>query len=165
MSEYPDIRQIRQACAYLKVEKVPCLLKGRYNMLNREPETDGIIDDAFESGTGFIAFSPWVQRLLTNRYINGISDDSRIARNGYLKKESLTEKMLKQIKELNNIAVRCGQTLVEMSLLWLLKDNKVTSVIVGASLVEQLSDNIEVIKSISFDVEELRQINDIILGR
>lgn len=165
LSKYPADKA-REAYAYLKAEKVPCLLyQGRYNMLNREPETEGIIDDAFESGTGFIVFSPLAQGLLTNRYINGIPDDSRIARNGYLKKESLTEKMLKQIKELNNIAVRRGQTLAEMSLSWLLKDNKVTSVIVGASSVEQLSDNIEAIKNVSFDVEELKQINDIILGR
>lgn len=165
ISKYPADKA-KEAYSYLKEEKVPCLLyQGRYNMLNREPETDGIIDDAFNNGTGFIAFSPLAQGLLTNRYIDGIPCDSRIARNGYLKKESLTDKMLKQIHDLNNIAQRRGQSLAEMSLSWLLKDNKVTSVIVGASSIEQLADNIDAIKNISFDDIELKQINDIILSK
>lgn len=162
ISKYPADKA-REAYSYLRSEKVPCLLyQGRYNMLNREPEKEGIIDDAFANGTGFIAFSPLAQGLLTNRYINGIPDDSRIARGGFLKKESLTEELGKKIIQLDDIAVERGQTLAEMSLAWLLKDDKVTSVIVGASSVEQLADNIKALKNTSFDDAELQRINKII---
>lgn len=162
ISKYPADKA-REAYSYLRSEKVPCLLyQGRYNMLNREPEKEGIIDDAFANGTGFIAFSPLAQGLLTNRYFNGIPDDSRIARGGFLKKESLTEELGKKIIQLDAIAVERGQTLAEMSLAWLLKDDKVTSVIVGASSVEQLADNIKALKNTSFDDAELQRINKII---
>lgn len=162
ISKYPADKA-REAYSYLRSEKVPCLLyQGRYNMLNREPEKEGIIDDAFSNGTGFIAFSPLAQGLLTNRYLNGIPDDSRIARGGFLKKESLTEELGKKIIQLDAIAAERGQTLAEMSLAWLLKDDKVTSVIVGASSVEQLADNIKALKNTSFDDAELQRINKII---
>lgn len=162
ISKYPADKA-REAYIYLRSEKVPCLLyQGRYNMLNREPEKEGIIDDAFANGTGFIAFSPLAQGLLTNRYFNGIPDDSRIARGGFLKKESLTEELGKKIIQLDAIAAERGQTLAEMSLAWLLKDDKVTSVIVGASSVEQLADNIKALKNTSFDDAELQRINKII---
>ncbi|MDY3268229.1 MAG: aldo/keto reductase [Phocaeicola sp.] len=162
ISKYPADKAC-EAYSYLRSEKVPCLLyQGRYNMLNREPEKEGIIDDAFANGTGFIAFSPLAQGLLTNRYLNGIPDDSRIARGGFLKKESLTEELGKKIIQLDAIAAERGQTLAEMSLAWLLKDDKVTSVIVGASSVEQLADNIKALKNTSFDDAELQRINKII---
>ena len=162
ISKYPADKA-REAYSYLRSEKVPCLLyQGRYNMLNREPEKEGIIDVAFANGTGFIAFSPLAQGLLTNRYLNGIPDDSRIARGGFLKKESLTEELGKKIIQLDAIAAERGQTLAEMSLAWLLKDDKVTSVIVGASSVEQLADNIKALKNTSFDDAELQRINKII---
>lgn len=162
ISKYPADKA-REAYSYLRSEKVPCLLyQGRYNMLNREPEKEGIIDDAFANRTGFIAFSPLAQGLLTNRYLNGIPDDSRIARGGFLKKESLTEELGKKIIQLDAIAAERGQTLAEMSLAWLLKDDKVTSVIVGASSVEQLADNIKALKNTSFDDAELQRINKII---
>lgn len=162
ISKYPADKA-REVYSYLRSEKVPCLLyQGRYNMLNREPEKEGIIDDAFANGTGFIAFSPLAQGLLTNRYLNGIPDDSRIARGGFLKKESLTEELGKKIIQLDAIAAERGQTLAEMSLAWLLKDDKVTSVIVGASSVEQLADNIKALKNTSFDDAELQRINKII---
>lgn len=162
ISKYPADKA-REAYSYLRSEKVPCLLyQGRYNMLNREPEKEGIIDDAFANGTGFIAFSPLAQGLLTNRYLNGIPDDSRIARGGFLKNESLTEELGKKIIQLDAIAAERGQTLAEMSLAWLLKDDKVTSVIVGASSVEQLADNIKALKNTSFDDAELQRINKII---
>ena len=162
ISKYPADKA-REAYSYLRSEKVPCLLyQGRYNMLNREPEKEGIIDDAFANGTGIIAFSPLAQGLLTNRYLNGIPDDSRIARGGFLKNESLTEELGKKIIQLDAIAAERGQTLAEMSLAWLLKDDKVTSVIVGASSVEQLADNIKALKNTSFDDAELQRINKII---
>src|SRR5699024_4660338 len=110
-----------------------CLLyQGRYNLFNREPEEQGILQQAKENGTGFIAFSPLAQGLLTNRYLNGIPEDSRIARGGFLKKEQLTEQVFNKIKALNEVAGSRGQSLAEMALAWVLKDDLVTSVIVGA---------------------------------
>jgi len=98
---------------------------------------------ARENGTGFIAFSPLAQGLLTNRYLNGIPEDSRIAKGGFLKKEALTEEVLNRIKALNEVAAQRGQTLAEMALAWVLKDEMVTSVIIGASSVAQLADNLK----------------------
>ena len=164
ISKYPADKA-RFAYEYLKSEKVPCLLyQGRYNIINREPEEEGVLDEAYNTGVGFIAFSPLAQGLLTDRYLNGIPEDSRVARGGYLKKEALTPEMLAKIAELNRIALERGQTLAEMSLAWLLKDNKVTSVIVGASSVEQLSDNIKALNNTSFDEAELKRIDEIIKG-
>ena len=144
---------------------MPCLLyQGRYNLLNREPEEEGILQDAQEQGSGFVAFSPLAQGLLTDRYLQGIPSDSRVARGGYLKKEALTPELLHRIAALNEVAARRGQTLAEMALAWLLKDNRVTSVIVGASSVEQLSDNLKALRNTSFTAEELSEIDRIIKG-
>ena len=121
---------------YLAAHDVPCLIyQGCYNLFNREPEEMGVLKQAKENGAGFIVFSPLAQGLLTDRYLNGIPEDSRIAHGGHLKKEALTEKRLQQIKALNEIALRRGQTLAEMALAWILKDDYVTSVIIGSSSV------------------------------
>ena len=142
---------------------VHCLLyQGKYNLFNREPEEEGILRQAKENGTGFIAFSPLAQGLLTNRYLNGIPDDSRIAKGGFLKKEALTDEVLKKIKALNELANRRGQTLAEMALAWILKDDLVTSVIIGASSVGQLADNLKAIDNTAFSAEELKNIYQIV---
>lgn len=161
ISKYP-----REAAAYaydyLAARDVPCLLyQGRYNIFNREPEHDGILADAKERGVGFIAFSPLAQGLLTDRYLNGIPADSRIGRGGYLKKEALTPETLDKIKRLNEVARRRGQTLAEMALAWLLKDEMVTSVIIGASSVGQIADNLKALNNTSFTTEELAEIDSI----
>ena len=101
------------------------------------------------------------QGLLTNRYLKGIPEDSRIAKGGFLKKEALTDETLKKIKALNEIATQRGQTLAEMALAWLLKDDMITSVIIGASSVAQLNDNLQSIKNTKFTAEELEKINQI----
>ena len=98
---------------------------------------------------------------MTNRYLNGIPEDSRIAKGGFLKKEALTDETLKKIKALNEVATQRGQTLAEMALAWLLKDDMVTSVIIGASSVAQLDDNLQSIKNTKFTAEELEKINQI----
>ena len=116
-----------------------------------------------EQGAGFIAFSPLAQGLLTGRYLNGIPSDSRIARDTTLKRETLTADMQARIKALNEIAARRGQTLAEMSLAWLLKDELVTSVIIGASSVAQLEDNLKAVANTSFGTEELEEIQRILL--
>ena len=127
-------------------------------MFYREPEKEGILKQAKENGSGFISFSPLAQGLLTDRYLNGIPEDSRIAHGGHLKKESLTETTLKRIQALNAIAQRRGQTLAEMALAWILKDDYVTSVIVGASSTAQLDKNLKALESPAFTQEELEEI-------
>ena len=159
ISKYP-YEAAQFAYEYLAHRDVPCLLyQGRYNILNREPEEEGILSQAKEKGVGFIAFSPLAQGLLTDRYLNGIPEDSRIGRGGYLKKESLTPETLRKISKLNEIAAQRGQTLAEMALAWVLKDERVTSVIVGASSVEQIADNLKAIENTSFTAEELQAID------
>lgn len=163
LSKYP-LDAYLFACRYLKERDVPCLLyQGRYSMLVREPESQGILSAVKENGSGFVAFSPLAQGLLTNRYLNGIPDDSRIARGGFLKKEALTPEVLGKIQALNERAAMRGQSLAEMALAWLLKNETVTSVIVGASSVEQLGDSLKTLNHLSFEEEELRAIEKILM--
>lgn len=163
LSKYP-LDAYLFACRYLKERDVPCLLyQGRYSMLVREPESQGILNAVKESGSGFVAFSPLAQGLLTNRYLNGIPDDSRIARGGFLKKEALTPEVLNKIQALNERAAMRGQSLAEMALAWLLKNETVTSVIVGASSVEQLGDSLKTLNHLSFEEEELHAIEKILI--
>lgn len=163
LSKYP-LDAYLFACRYLKERDVPCLLyQGRYSMLVREPESQGILNAVKENGSGFVAFSPLAQGLLTNRYLNGIPADSRIARGGFLKKEALTPEVLSKIQALNERAAMRGQSLAEMALAWLLKNETVTSVIVGASSVEQLGDSLKTLNHLSFEEEELRAIEKILM--
>lgn len=163
LSKYP-LDAYLFACRYLKERDVPCLLyQGRYSMLVREPESQGILNAVKENGSGFVAFSPLAQGLLTNRYLNGIPDDSRIARGGFLKKEALTPEVLSKIQALNERAAMHGQSLAEMALAWLLKNETVTSVIVGASSVEQLGDSLKTLNHLSFEEEELHAIEKILM--
>ena len=162
ISKYPK-EAAEFAYRYLAERDVHCLLyQGRYNIFNREPEEEGILQQARENGTGFIAFSPLAQGLLTNRYLNGIPEDSRIAKVGFLKKEALTKEVLNRIKALNEVAAQRGQTLAEMALAWVLKDEMVTSVIIGASSVAQLADNLKAIENTKFTAEELETIQRIL---
>ena len=161
ISKYPADAALF-AYNYLKENKTPCLLyQGKYNIFDREPGYDGVLKGCEENGVGFIAFSPLAQGLLTNRYLNGIPGDSRIGRGGYLKKESLTSETLNKIHRLNDIAQRRGQSLAQMSLSWLLKDPRVSSVIVGASSVSQLADNLSCLNNLDFSDAELNEINNI----
>lgn len=163
LSKYP-LDAYLFACHYLRERDVPCLLyQGRYSMLVREPESQGILNAVKENGSGFVAFSPLAQGLLTNRYLNGIPDDSRIARGGFLKKEALTPEVLGKIQALNERAAMRGQSLAEMALAWLLKNETVTSVIVGASSVEQLGDSLKTLNHLSFEEEELHAIEKILM--
>ena len=163
LSKYP-LDAYLFACRYLKERDVPCLLyQGRYSMLVREPESQGILNAVKENGSGFVAFSPLAQGLLTNRYLNGIPDDSRIARGGFLKKEAFTPEVLSKIQALNERAAMRGQSLAEMALAWLLKNETVTSVTVGASSVEQLGDSLKTLNHLSFEEEELHAIEKILM--
>ena len=159
ISNYPT-DAARHACEYLRARDVPCLIhQVRYNMLNRQPETNGQLDQAREDGMGFIAFSPLAQGLLTDRYLKGIPEDSRMAKNRSLKPSTLTPELLKTLEELNRIAADRGQTLAEMALAWCLKDDRVTSVIIGTSSVAQLEDNFRTLEKLDFNPEELAAID------
>lgn len=145
ISKYPK-EAAEFAYQYLRERDVKCLIyQGRYNLLNREPETNGIIGQAAANGAGFIAFSPLAQGLLTDRYLNGIPEDSRMAKNRFLKKEVLTPELMEYLHKLDQEAKASGMSLAEYALDWLLRDERVTSVIVGASSVGQLAQNLKVV--------------------
>ncbi len=159
ISNYPA-EAAASAYAYLKAHDTPCLLhQVRYNLLNRLPEQTGVLDQAREQGVGFIAFSPLAQGLLTNRYLNGIPADSRMAKEHFLKSSALTPELLASLEKLNGIAARRGQSLAQMALSWCLKDERVTSVLIGASSVKQLEDDFKALENISFSQEELQEID------
>jgi L-glyceraldehyde 3-phosphate reductase len=161
LSKYPADKA-RQAYEMMQAQQVRCLIyQDKYNLLHRKPEAELMpLNTSLEKG--FIVFSPLAQGVLTNRYLNGIPENSRAAKShGFLKKEDITPEIIAKIRKLNELAEQRGQTLAEMSLAWLLNKKQVTSVIVGASSVKQLQDNIGSIRNIDFTVEELRQIDEI----
>jgi L-glyceraldehyde 3-phosphate reductase len=135
--------------------------QNRYSIFDRTIENNGLKEMAHKLNKGIIAFSPLAQGLLTDRYLKGIPEDSRIKTDGrFLKAEILTEKKLIQIANLNEIAKQRGQTLAQMALAWILKDNIVTSVLIGASKPEQILMNLEAMDNIAFSSEELKLIDD-----
>ena len=146
ISNWP-LEATRFAINYLRERDVPPLIyQGKLNMLNRAPMEEGILDLCHQEGVGFIAFSPLAQGLLTDRYLNGIPTDSRMARGKFLRKEMLTDELLAQIQQWNAEAESKGMTLAEWALRWILEQQGVTSVLVGASSVEQLDKNLRVVK-------------------
>lgn len=162
ISKYPA-EAAEFAYNYLKENKTPCLLyQGKLNIFNREPISEGILEGCNKAGSGFIAFSPLAQGLLTDRYLNGIPSDSRVGRGGYLKKEELTPGILEKISKLNEIARQRNQSLAQMALAWLLRFQDVTSVIIGASSVAQLENNIQSLKNLEFTSQELESIDKIV---
>ena len=163
ISKYPEDKT-KEACKMMQEQNVRCLIyQGKYNLLFREPET--AIHPAIEDlGLGYIVFSPLAQGLLTNRYLNGIPDDSRVARGGFLQRHEVTPEVLAKVEKLNNIARERNQTLAEMALAWLLNKKTVTSVIVGASSVAQLETNINTLNNTQFTDEELLSIEQLIIN-
>lgn len=135
--------------------------QNRYSIFDRTIENNGLKEMAHKLNKGIIAFSPLAQGLLTDRYLKGIPEDSRIKTDGrFLKAKILTEKKLMQIANLNEIAKQRGQSLAQMALAWILKDNIVTSVLIGASKPEQILMNLEAMDNIAFSSEELKLIDD-----
>ena len=133
-----------------------------YSIFNRAIEEDGVKKRCKELGMGIIAFSPLAQGLLTDKYLHGIPADSRIARDPrFLKANDLTEERLKQIAELNELAKERGQSLAQMALSWILKDDEVCSVLIGASKSEQILENISIVENTDVTEEELRKIDEI----
>ncbi|MDV2459918.1 L-glyceraldehyde 3-phosphate reductase [Elizabethkingia anophelis] len=158
-----NAEQTQQAVNILKELGTPCLIhQPKYSMLVRWTE-EGLLDVLEDNGVGCIAFSPLAQGLLTDRYLKGIPEDSRAAKShGFLQKNDITEEKLQQITALNNLAQEREQTLAQMAIAWLLKDKRVTSVLVGASSVEQLQQNLESINNLDFSQNELQQIEEIL---
>ena len=154
---------MKKAAAILNELKCPFIInQNRYSIFDRTIENNGLKRAAKESGKGIIAFSPLAQGTLTDKYLNGIPDDSRIKVDGrFLKQDILTEKKLDQIRRLNNIALNRGQTLAQMALSWVLKDSEVTSVLIGASKPSQIIENVGIVHKIEFTDEELRMIDEI----
>lgn len=162
ISKYPP-QQAKQAYDMLKSAGVPCLISQYcYNMFNRAVEAE-TLPLAASYGSGFISFSPLAQGLLTDKYLKGIPEGSRAARpTGFLQTSQVTPELVRKASLLNELALRRGQSLAQMALAWVLKDERMTSVIVGASSVEQLAANLRTLNKLDFTREELVSINDIL---
>lgn len=155
--------QTEEALSILKEYKVPCLIhQARYSMFDRWTEKE-LLPLLEKEGVGLIAFSPLEQGVLTDKYLQGIPENSRAAKaSGHLQRSRITPETIEKVAQLNRIAVERGQTLAEMAIAWLLKDKRVTSVLVGASSVEQLMDNLHALDKPEFSAEELRHIEQIL---
>lgn len=162
LSNY-DGPTMMKAAQILKELHTPFIINQNcYNMFNRTIENNGLKAGAPKAGKGIITFSPLAQGLLTNRYLNGIPKDSRIARSGiFLKESDVNEKRLGQILALSKMAAQRGQTLAQFALSWILKDNDITSVLIGASRPEQILDCIRCMENTTFTAEELQKIDAI----
>ena len=155
--------ETRQACQILRDLGCPCLIhQPKYSMFERwvEPE---LLDQLEAEGVGCIPFSPLAQGMLTDRYLQGIPADSRAAKtHGFLQRDQITEERLAQIRELNDFAKSRGQTLAQMALAWILRDQRITTVLIGASSVEQLDQNLGCLANRNFSSEELAAIDGIL---
>lgn len=162
LSNYPP-ELAKEAIRMLRELGTPCVLhQPKYSLLERGAE-DGLLDQLAADGVGCIAFSPLAQGLLTDRYLHGVPADSRAAKGvGFLQPEHLTPQRLSQIRQLNEVAQSRGQSLAQLALAWLLKDNRVTSVLVGASRPEQLTDSLRCLENTRFGADELRRIDQIL---
>ena len=146
ISRWP-LAALKTAVSYLKQRDVPLLIyQGRLNMLDQAPVEEGITAFCQQEGVGFISFSPLAQGLLTDRYLNGIPEDSRMQREKFLRREMLTDDLLRHLHQLNNEAAAQGQSLAEYALSWVLKHRGITSVLIGASSTKQLEHNLMALK-------------------
>ena len=146
LSRWP-LEAARFGFQYLKEHDVPCLIfQDRLNLLDRVPQTSGVLDLCREQGVGFISFSPLAQGLLTDRYLNGIPEGSRMSKGKFLKPEMLTDELLQTLRQYQTEAQAQGQSLAEWALRWILRQQGVTSVLVGASSVAQLQTNLRCVE-------------------
>lgn len=161
LSNYPA-ETARQAIALLRDLGTPCLIhQPKYSMFERWVE-GGLLDVLQEEGVGSIAFSPLAGGLLTDRYLHGIPEDSRAAHSQFLKPEAITEQKLAKIKQLNEMALARGQKLSQMALAWVLRGDRVTSVLIGASRISQIEDAVGMLENRHFSAEELSAIEKIL---
>lgn len=164
LSNY-DGERMAEAADLLKELHVPFIInQNKYNILDRTIETNGLKDMADKLGKGVICFCPLAQGLLTDRYLNGIPEDSRVRTDGRFLDKAKVEQDISKVRELKKLADKRGQSLAEMALAWLLKDEAITSVLIGASKAEQLLINIRAINSPGFSDEELKLIDEIALN-
>ena len=164
LSNY-DGETMKEASKILKELKCPFIInQNSYNIFNRTIENNGLKAASEELGKGIISFSPLAQGLLTNRYINGIPQDSRIAIDGRFLNETELNNKITAIKALNEIAKQRGETLAQMALKWVRKDNVITSVLIGSSKPEQILDNLHSMEGSGFTQEELNKIDEISLN-
>lgn len=156
-------KEAAKAFKILKQLGTPCLIhQPKYSMFERWVE-DGLLNVLEKEGVGCIAFSPLAQGMLTNKYLNGIPKNSRAAKaHGFLQKDALTKERITQISRLNEIAKQRGQSLAQMALAWLLKNERVTSVLVGASSANQLKDSLKCLNNLHFDETELDRIEAVL---
>lgn len=161
-----DGEQMKAAAQILASLNCPFVInQNRYSIFDRTVENNGLLSCAKEAKKGIIAFSPLAQGLLSDRYLNGVPKDSRIARDGrFLKSENLTAPLLEKVKKLSALAAARSQTLAQMSLAWLLKDGGVNSVLIGASKPAQITENIKALENTEFSEEELKKIDEISLA-
>lgn len=161
ISKYPEDKA-REAYRLLRENGTPCLIyQGRYSIFTREIEQE-VLPLAAENGVGFIGFSSLAQGLLSDKYLNGIPENSRAAlSHGFLQKEQITDVLIERIKKLNAIALERGQTLAQMALAWCFHQSQVNSLIIGTSSVKQLQDNIDALKHLHFTDDELWRIGEI----
>ena len=162
VSNYPA-ELASKAIKILKELGTPCLIhQPKYSMFERWVE-GSLLNVLGNEGVGCIPFSPLAQGLLTDKYLHGIPEDSRAARpTGFLQKSHITDERLNQIRDLNSLAIQRGQSLAQMALAWILKDERVTSVLIGASRPEQLSDSLKALDNLRFSAEELARIEEIL---
>jgi L-glyceraldehyde 3-phosphate reductase len=150
----------REAAAILRQMGTPLLIhQPSYSMINRWIEEDRLLDTLEEVGAGCIAFSPLAQGLLTDRYVSGVPDDSRIRTGGALSESQLTESNMAKVRGLNEVAQRRGQSLAQLALAWALRDERMTSLVIGASSVTQLETNIAALDNLVFTSDELAEID------
>lgn len=155
ISRWP-LEALKTADEYLRKRDVPLLIyQGRINLLDREPIEDGVLDYCQSHGIGFISFSPLAQGLLTDRYLNGIPEGSRMTKGKFLKKDMLTPELLTYLRKLNGIAEGRGETLAEMALAWILHQKGVTSVVCGASSPEQLAKDLKAVHADPFEDHDI----------
>jgi len=160
-----DARQTAEAIKIMRSLGMPCLIhQPKYSMLVRDPE-QGLLDVLGKEGVGCIVFSPLAQGLLSDRYLQGIPSDSRAARDFFLKKKEIDKNKVAMLHELNALAQQRGQSLAEMAVSWVLRDQRVTSALVGTSKVSQVDDNVAALKNLAFSSEELRKIDRILATR
>lgn len=155
-----DAQRAAEATAILKELKTPFVLhQNSYSILNRKIEKNGLKQFARDNGQGIIAFKPLEQGMLTDKYLNGIPEDSRVRRDGrYLRESSLVPAKLEKVRKLNEIAKRRGQSLAQMALAWVLNEPAVCSVLIGASRPSQILENLEMLNNAAFTAEELAEI-------
>ncbi len=166
ISNYNKEQTVEIASLFAQMGTPFIINQRKYSMFVRTIEEDGLKDYAAAHGIGVITFSPLAQGLLTDRYLHGIPEDSRIRTDGrFLKESAVTADVLGKIGSLNELAAQRGQSLAQMALAWILRDGDITSVLIGASRPSQVSDNIGMIRNTSFSEEERRRIDEILEER